>query len=205
MNPGRNQLVVLLKAPRVGSVKTRLAEGIGPAAACAAYQQLVATLLSNLAPLANVELCFAPADAHAEVAPWLREGWGCQPQAGGDLGARLQEVFLRHFQSGAERVVIIGSDCPELMPADVETAWQALTTHDLVLGPAVDGGYWLVGLGAPQPHLFTAMPWSTEMVQAETLRRAGQSGLRAALLRELSDVDTVSDWIGWQQRSGRPD
>lgn len=205
MNPGRNQLVVLLKAPRVGWVKTRLAEGIGPEAACAAYQQLVATLLSNLAPLANLELCFAPTDAHAEIAPWLRAGWDCQPQAGGDLGARLQEVFLRHFQSGADRVVIIGSDCPEVMPADVASAWQALATHDLVLGPAVDGGYWLVGLCAPQAHLFAAMPWSTEVVLAETLRRAGQSGLRAALLRELPDVDTVADWMGWQQRSGRPD
>lgn len=205
MNLGRNQLVVLLKAPRIGSVKTRLAESIGPEAALAAYQQLVATLLSNLAPLANVELCFAPTDADAEIAPWLRQGWVCQPQAGGDLGARLQEVFVRHFQSGAERVVIIGSDCPEVMPADVESAWHALANHDLVLGPAVDGGYWLVGLCAPQAHLFTAMPWSTEMVLAETLRRAGLSGLRVALLRELSDVDTEADWRRWRQRSGGPD
>lgn len=205
MNPGRNQLVVLLKAPRVGWVKTRLAEGIGPEAACAAYQQLVATLLSNLAPLANVELCFAPTDAHAEIAPWLRDGWGCHPQAGGDLGARLQEVFLHHFQSGAERVVIIGSDCPEVMPADVESAWHALANHDLVLGPAEDGGYWLVGLRAPQAHLFTAMPWSTEVVLAETLRRASVSSLRAVLLRELSDVDTVADWMRWRQRSGSSD
>ena len=203
MSLGRNQLVVLLKAPRVGTVKTRLAEGIGPEAACAAYQQLVATLLANLAPLPNVELCFAPADASAEIASWLRAGWSSQPQVAGDLGARLHAVFLRHFQSGADRVEIIGADCPEVMPADVESAWQALADQDVVLGPATDGGYWLVGLRAPQEQLFTVMPWSTDAVLAETQRRASSGGLRVALLRELSDVDTAVDWERWRQRSGK--
>jgi len=203
VSPVRNQLVVLLKAPRTGSVKTRLAEGIGPEAACAVYQQLVATLLANLAPLPSVELCFTPADASAEVVPWLRAGWSSQPQVAGDLGARLHAVFLRHFQAGACRVVVIGADSPEVMPADVATAWQALADHDVVLGPAVDGGYWLVGLCAPQEQLFTAMPWSTDAVLAETQRRARASGLRVALLRELSDVDTVADWERWRHRSGK--
>jgi len=202
VSPVRNQLVVLLKTPRTGSVKTRLAEGIGPEAACAVYQQLVATLLANLAPLPNVELCFTPADASAEVVPWLRAGWSSQPQVAGDLGARLHAVFLRHFQAGADRVVVIGADSPEVMPADVASAWQALAEHDVVLGPAVDGGYWLVGLRTPREQLFTAMPWSTDAVLAETQRRARASGLRVALLRELTDVDTVADWERWRHRSG---
>lgn len=190
--------MVFLKAPRVGTVKTRLAEGIGAAAACEAYRHLVLTLLGKLASLRSVELCFTPADAEAELTSWLREGWGNQPQISGDLGERLHGAFLAHFQSGAERVVIIGADCPEVLPADVAAAWRALGDHDVVLGPATDGGYWLIGLRAPQSQLFTAMPWSTAAVLAETQRRARASGLSIALLRELSDVDNLADWERWK-------
>ncbi len=199
-NPSR--LVVFLKAPRSGEVKTRLAETLGADAARAAYRQLVETLLANLASLHAVELCFAPPDASAEIKPWLRADWSACPQSGGDLGARLHAAFTEHFLSDAEQVVIIGSDCPDVTATDIEDAWLALTGHDVVLGPALDGGYWLVGLRAPQPGLFTAMPWSTDAVFAETMRRARESDLRIAVLRELADVDTVADWERWLRRAG---
>lgn len=209
MNPARERLVVFLKAPRVGTVKTRLAEGIGAVAACEAYRHMLVTLLGNLAALRAVELCFTPADAKVELASWLRAGWSSQPQTGGDLGERLHGAFCGHFESGAERVVIIGADCPAVRPADVVAAWHALGAHDVVLGPATDGGYWLIGLRAPQPQLFTVMPWSTAAVLAETQRRACASGLRVALLRELSDVDTLADWERWKRsepgRGGQPE
>lgn len=197
MSAHARRLVVFLKAPRPGSVKTRLAETLGADAACAAYRQLVETLLVHLAPLHAVELCFTPADASAEISPWLRADWSAAPQSAGDLGRRLHAAFTEHFLADAERVVIIGSDCPAVTATDIEDAWRALDGHDVVLGPALDGGYWLIGLRAPQAALFSEMPWSTNAVFAETMHRARESDLRVALLRELSDVDTAADWERW--------
>lgn len=204
MSTHTSRLVVFLKAPRSGLVKTRLAEALGPDAACAAYRQLVETLLAHLAPLPAVELCFTPADASAEIHPWLRNDWSTCPQSEGDLGERLHAAFTEHFLSDAEHVVIIGSDCPNVTATDIEDAWLALEGHDVVLGPALDGGYWLIGLRAPQPGLFAAMPWSTDAVFSETMRRARESGLRVASLRELADVDTAADWERWLRRVGHP-
>ncbi|MHB8522277.1 MAG: TIGR04282 family arsenosugar biosynthesis glycosyltransferase [Limisphaerales bacterium] len=183
-----------MKAPRPGEVKTRLAQTLGPSAACAAYRLLVQTLLGRLAELSSVELRFTPADALAEIQPWLQPGWLAQAQEEGDLGARMQSAFSAAFRSGMHRVVIIGSDCPEITTADIDAAWTALLAHDLVLGPARDGGYWLIGLRRPRPALFHRMPWSTDQVLAETLRRAAAARLRVQLLRELTDVDSAQQW-----------
>ena len=201
MRTHASRLVVFLKAPRAGAVKTRLAEALGADAACAAYRRLVQTLLEKLVPLPRVELCFTPVAASAEIRPWLRPGWSAVPQSAGDLGERLHAAFAEHFISDAQHVVIIGSDCPDVTATDIEDAWLALEGHDVVLGPALDGGYWLIGLRAPQPALFTTMPWSTDRVFGETMRRARESNLRVATLRELSDVDTAADWERWKKRS----
>ena len=192
MGPAR--LVIFVKAPRAGEVKTRLAQAIGPEAACAAYRQLVELLLKNLATLPDLELRFTPDDALAEIQPWLREGWRARPQGGGDLGERLNRACAEHFAEGCERLVIIGSDCPDVIVRDIEDAWAQLHATDIVLGPATDGGYWLIGLRAPRPALFEGIHWSTDIVLAATLARAKEANLKVALLRELSDVDTAEDW-----------
>ena len=250
---GPQRLVISVKAPRAGHVKTRLAQTIGAEAACAAYRRLVELLLKNLAQggagraaTGDVELRFTPDDALEEIQPWLREGWRSRPQGDGDLGERLKRACAEHFAEGCERLVIIGSDCPDVTAADIETAWALLALNpltgpsgtlptnrpnlrkvldcasplalweelppekrqrtgavqdaaapipgDLVLGPATDGGYWLIALRAPQPALFEGIPWSTDKVLAETLARAEKSGLTVSLLRELADVDTAEDW-----------
>jgi uncharacterized protein len=201
MRTNASRLVVFVKAPRAGAVKTRLAGTLGPDAACAAYRRLVEALLANLAPLPRVELCFTPAEAGAEIQPWVRPGWLTCPQVGGGLGERLHAAFAEHFETDAQHVVIIGSDCPDVTATDIEDAWLALEGHDVVLGPALDGGYWLIGLRAPQPALFTGIPWSTDRVFGETMCRARETGLRVALLRELADVDTAADWERWLRRA----
>lgn len=201
MRNNASRLVVFLKAPRPGAVKTRLAGALGPDAACAAYRRLVEALLANLTPLPRVELCFTPAEAAPEIQPWVRPGWLTCPQTDGDLGERLHAAFTEHFESDALHVVIIGSDCPDVTAQDIEEAWLALEGHDVVLGPALDGGYWLIGLRAPQPTLFAGIPWSTDRVFGETMCRAREAGLRVALLRELADVDTAADWEWWTRRN----
>ncbi len=186
------RLIIFVKAPRAGFVKTRLAAALGPHGALAAYRALVERVLEELSPLRDVELRFTPDDAASEISAWLRPAWRAAPQGDGDLGARMNRAFAQGFASGAARVVLIGSDCPHLTTGDIAAA--ALTDHDVVLGPAEDGGYWLVALRAPAPGLFEQIEWSTDGVLAQTLARAQSLGLRVHLLRTLPDVDTVEDW-----------
>lgn len=195
---GGDRLVVFVKAPRPGRVKTRLAAALGPEAAAAAYRALTERVLANVRELPGVELRYAPDDALAEIQPWLQPGWRARPQGEGDLGARLERAFGEAFAEGARRVVVIGSDCPAVSAGDVRAARASLTEADVVLGPARDGGYWLVGLSRPQPALFRDIPWSTDAVFALTRQRARELRLRTALLRELVDVDTLEDWLGSQ-------
>ena len=188
------KLIVFVRAPRPGTVKTRLAQALGAERACAAYRRLAEELFSRLSTLEQVELRFAPDDARAEIKQWQRDSWELQPQGEGDLGQRLRAAFAQAFTNGARRVVIIGSDCPAVSVQDIQDAWAALRTSDVVLGPARDGGYWLIGLRQPRTGLFDAVAWGTEAVLSQTLRAAQAAGLKVRLLRELYDVDTEPDW-----------
>jgi rSAM/selenodomain-associated transferase 1 len=188
------RLIIFLKAPQAGRVKTRLAAELGPATALHTYQRLVETLLGRLSTVERVELRFSPDNAAGEVSHWLREGWNLRGQGTGDLGERLCRAFRDAFESDARRVVIIGSDCPDVTHADIKAAWTALETHDVVFGPATDGGYWLIGLRAVHQALFDGIHWSTNTVLAETLAACERCGLTVHRLRELADVDTAEDW-----------
>ncbi|HMJ89969.1 MAG TPA: TIGR04282 family arsenosugar biosynthesis glycosyltransferase [Candidatus Acidoferrum sp.] len=188
------QLIVFVKAPRPGSVKTRMAKTMGADEACAAYRDLVTRVLDVAGKSGTVELRFAPDDARAEITPWLRDGWTAEPQGDSDLGARMHRAFTEAFARDIERVVIIGSDCVELQTKDIRSAFRELKSFDVVVGPATDGGYWLIGLRAAQAELFRDITWSSEQVLGQTLQHAKSLGLRIQLLRILSDVDTEEDW-----------
>lgn len=193
--PPATRLKVFLKAPRAGLVKTRLAASVGHGPAAAIYRRLLLHLLLQLRPIPAIDLVFAPPDARPEIEPWrLNPAWNCLPQTGGDLGSKLAAAFQEAFDQGVGKVAIIGSDCPFATPGDVEAAWAGLEEHDLVLGPAEDGGYWLVALRAPHPPLFEGIAWSTGRVMEQTLARASRLGLKSHLLRSLPDVDTLEDW-----------
>lgn len=203
MNSNPDRLIVFLKAPREGTVKTRLAAEIGDAAALQAYRTLVGTLLDQLASLPDVELRFTPDTARALIEPWRQPHWRAHPQGDGALGERLQRAFEHSFAAGARRVAIIGSDCPEVTEADIHAAWSALEVHEVVLGPARDGGYWLIALRRPCATLFEDIPWSTPAVLSATLDRARAAGLSMQLLRELTDVDTAAEWAAFQTQTAR--
>ncbi|HVY70142.1 MAG TPA: TIGR04282 family arsenosugar biosynthesis glycosyltransferase [Verrucomicrobiae bacterium] len=197
------RLVVFVKAPRTGKVKTRLAATIGDQAACNAYRVLALASLRQLQAFTNGELRFSPDEARGEIEPWRPAGWLARPQGDGDLGGRLARAFDEHFASGAARVVIVGTDCPYLTPADIHSAWLALETHDLVLGPARDGGYWLIGLKQSHTLLLRDISWSTADVLNQTLQQAAKLNLRAQLLRELEDVDDESGWRAFLERANQ--
>ncbi len=199
---GAPRLIVFLKAPRPGFVKTRLAAALGPDGACAAYVDLVATLLHRLRKRSDVELRFTPDDAAGEVRPWVRPGWILEPQGKGDLGARLGRATDEAFKNGHGPVVVIGADCPEVSSRDVDKAVELMAQGkaEVVLGPARDGGYWLIAMKKPWTGLFSGIPWSTERVLVETSARAQKLGLKVKELRMLTDVDDLADWEAMQPR-----
>ena len=188
------RLIVFVKAPRPGLVKTRLARSLGPQAACAAYLRLVEMLLSGFRLLDQVELCFTPDDAASEIQAWMRKPWSAAPQGQGDLGRRLVSAFERAFTDGMKRVAIIGADCPAVTVPDIHESFAALRDHDVVVGPAMDGGYWLVGMNGMHSRLFDDISWGTERVFSETMNHIRNAGLTVQVLRELEDVDTEEEW-----------
>lgn len=200
----RTRLIVFVRAPRPGSVKTRLAAEIGADDACAAYRQMMDTLMPHLqSPAFFVELRYTPDNAAGELAPWIAPGWEVVPQGDGDLGERLHRAAVASEAAGFNRTLLIGSDCPYLNEADLQEASNGLSQHDVVIGPAMDGGYWLIGMKRAFECLFENIPWSSANVLDITLERASAAGLSAGLLRPLRDVDTSEDWeafLQWRDR-----
>ena len=194
------QTVIFVRAPRRGTVKTRLARTLGDDGALDAYRTLLSATCEALRELKPIELRFTPDDAAPELNEWLHPDWTTAPQGSGNLGERLASATQDHFHKGASSVVIIGSDCPDITAADIQNAHQALATTDVVLGPASDGGYWLIGLRRPTVGVFDNIAWSTETVLQQTLERAASLGLSVATLRQLDDIDTHKDWLRWVGR-----
>jgi len=184
----------MARHPVPGRVKTRLARTLGPERACALYRAFVLDLADRLRELPYaVTWAYEPASApFAELVP---DGH-CRPQEGGDLGERMERAIERELEQGSSSVLVIGADVPHV-PADALAEARALLlgTADVVLGPAEDGGYYLVGVRAPAPMLFTNVPWGTSAVLRETLARATAAGLRARLLAPSFDVDEERDLV----------
>jgi rSAM/selenodomain-associated transferase 1 len=190
----RSVLGIFLKAPRPGAVKTRLVPALGPSAAAGLYRALAEAVVAQTRPAAGYEriLFFAPAEARAEIEAWL-PGEALAAQDGPDLGARMSSAFDEAFRRGAGRVALVGSDAPGLTRDDVLEALDALGEHDVVLGPAMDGGYYLIALARPAPGLFRAIAWGTGTVLAATVERAATLGLTVRLLDPRRDIDTLDD------------
>lgn len=197
-----NQLIIFTKAPRIGMVKTRLAQAIGPEEAASAYKELLTEIGKRLASISSATVWYSPADAEMELRPFFPAHWRFRAQAGKNLGDRMRNAFADAFAEGAAKVVIIGSDCPYLLTKDIREAWNELDQKEVVFGPAEDGGYWLVGAKVVHPRLFEEIDWGTETVLQESLRRARELSLRIGLLRILSDIDTAEDWSAYQRSKG---
>lgn len=189
-------VAVFVKAPVAGRVKTRLAAEVGVHHAAEIYRSLGRRVVAACIGRAHdTTVWFAPARERQAVRQWLDslDVGSIRAQVSGTLGMRLSAAFAQHFQEGASRVIGIGSDCPDVDADIVSQALAALDEHDVVIGPAHDGGYYLIGLRAPVPQLFHGIAWSTEAVLHQTLTRARQLGLSPALLPTLRDVDTLAD------------
>lgn len=148
----------------------------------------------------ELEVQFGGGD-QTQMQSWLGADLDYHPQSDGDLGDRMAAAFERAFIAGSTAVLLIGSDCPELDALLLEKAFRELQRHDLVLGPAADGGYYLIGLRRSIPALFQGIAWSTDAVRQQTLAIAQKLGLTIAKLPMLSDVDYPADLEIWQRAS----
>jgi rSAM/selenodomain-associated transferase 1 len=190
---GSGAIIVFLREPVPGKVKTRLAASIGADQATAVYRRLTAL---TLAAAANVDVpVYLRYDGHLPAPTDRAPRFFYAHQSPGDLGARMLHA-LAAAQSIHGRAILVGSDSPEITGAILHDALQKLYAADVVIGPATDGGYYLIGIaGTPDPRLFSSMPWSTDRVFALTIARCIDAGLKVAVMPMLSDVDTLEDLL----------
>lgn len=193
-------LIVFVRLPVPGEVKTRLAKSIGPVAAADFYRAFAEWVFSHTAsPVPGIWrrwACFTPRTGLQALQAWLRERNPIDhllPQAPGDLGVRMMAATGAAFHAKASRVVVIGTDCLEVDQDVIESAFEALDDNDLVLGPAHDGGYYLLGLSLPNPKIFSNIPWGTDQVMAATRARAEELGLSIHELPRRHDIDCMAD------------
>jgi len=201
-------VTILARRPRPGTVKSRLSPALPPNEACRLYRGMLLDAITaareSSADRRVVHWADPPGDG-SEDTPGLAEslgaGLGSALQRGNDLGDRLAAAFEDLLQAPEDRAVAIGADCPELDGVTVDAGLAALERHDLVLAPAADGGYALVGLARPAPELFRGVAWGGAAVLEQTRARADRLGLRVALLPTLRDLDTPVDLVGWIART----
>lgn len=183
-------LILFRKNPELGKVKTRLAASLGDDKALAIYEQLVQLTLTE-AEKTNFEL-FSYFSSFIPTKDPKDKGHS-KVQVGSDLGERMKNAFEEVFSLGFKKVLIIGTDCPEISSKTLIQASQKLDNYELVIGPAEDGGYYLLGMRALQKDLFEGIAWSTDSVLERTLSKSDQNGLKVCLLEKLNDIDTAED------------
>jgi rSAM/selenodomain-associated transferase 1 len=185
-------LVIFVRNPISGQVKTRLAKDIGDERALEIYLQLLQHTLEITRGLSFRKFIYY-ADEVSDYDLWSVPGYTKRKQNGNDLGERMLNSFKELFDQGFTRIIIIGSDCLQLKSETLEEAVALLESNAAVIGPASDGGYYLLGLTKFYPDLFINKPWSTDQVFEKTIKDLINQGISYALLEEFSDIDDVTD------------
>ena len=192
-------LIIFTRYPEPGKTKTRLIPALGAEGAATLQRQMTEHTLAQVKELqakrlVSVEVYFVGGNQQL-MQSWLGTSVIYRQQGDGDLGRRMAIAFQTALEAGKQRVVVIGTDCPDLKAELMVKAFHALEQHDLVLGPAQDGGYYLIGLCRLIPELFTGIRWSTAEVLQQTMSIAQRLELAVAYLPRLSDVDRPEDLV----------
>lgn len=198
-------IIIFVRNPEAGKVKTRLAATVGNEAALFIYKKLLTHTLEITETMAADKFIFY-ADEVATNDIWQRPGFFKSKQASGDLGHRMCSAFIEVLSKGYHSVCIIGSDCYELSTVIIEQAFDLLRVNDVVIGPAKDGGYYLLGMKELYPKLFEEKIWSTGTVYDDTVSTIHQSGLAYKSLETLTDIDEEKDLPAkWKNELGMRD
>lgn len=196
-------LIVFTRYPIPGKTKTRLIPALGAAGAADLHRQMTEHTLAQVRQLradgVAIEIHYAGATAERELADWLGADLVYRSQGDGDLGERMALSIETALQAGYDRVIIIGTDCPGLTADILQLAFEQLSDRDLVLGPAIDGGYYLIGLRRFMPELFVGISWGTSAVRQQTIEIAIELDLSMGNLPLLADIDRPEDLPIWKQ------
>ena len=185
----------MIKYPEPGRVKTRLAKNIGAGMAALICRQITERVMKQTMPgAAGYErfVFYGPQERARDFLSWLPHE-KFMAQTGSDVGERMANAIRYLLEKGAEKAVITGADIPDLSSKIIIQAFEMLDHADVVVGPALDGGYYLIGMKSPMPELFRDIPWSTGDVFSETVRSIKHSGKSYRVLPVLSDLDTIED------------
>jgi len=189
----KSLLLILARNPELGQVKTRLAKGIGEQKALEVYRQLLHHTCAVTQPLAVAKQVY-----YSRFIPekdlWTEAGFEQRQQVGEDLGERMKNAFSEAFGEGYKQVVMIGTDLLDLRQHHLAEAFQHLQTQPAVLGPAEDGGFYLLGLRNMLPSLFVDQQWGSDQVLATTRKCLAEAGLSWQELESLNDIDTPADY-----------
>ena len=194
------KLIVFTRYPEPGKAKTRLIPVLGKAGAANLHRLMAQKAIARALSLQNsrrlsVEIHYTGGSQQL-MQDWLGTDIIYQNQMDGDLGAKMTAAFQQSFNSGVDKAAIIGTDCPTLKAEIMAQAFDKLSQHDLVLGPAKDGGYYLIGLCRAIPELFNGINWGTSEVFAATRAIAQNLNLNIAYLPTLADIDLPEDLLG---------
>ncbi len=190
-----NALIIFLKAPRFGWVKTRLQPEFSPAESLELYKAMVEDIIDQFKDVnfCDLKLYFTPQNKKSVIEKWLGKKFELFPQIGENLGTKMHNAFIENFKNKYKKVVLIGSDIPTLDMTTVIRAFTSLNNYDVTLGPCVDGGYYLIGLNKPDASLFQNIDWSTETVLQQTIDKVKNSALELNQLELKYDIDRYSD------------
>lgn len=185
----KDLLIVFIKNIRIGNVKTRLAKSIGDEGALQVYSQLIeVTEKATQRTKAEKHIYFSD--------KIINENWKKTPkfiQKGENLGEKMQNSFKNGQKEGFDKIILIGSDLPDISPAIIQNGFDALKSNEVVFGPAEDGGYYLVGMNKAHFCVFKNKPWSTKTLLEETLSELQKKNIKYTLLKTLNDIDTIED------------
>jgi len=191
-----SSIALFVKYPEKGKVKTRLAQHIGDSLAASLYRQFILDILSTSERVkADIHLFIEPPNSYRKFSSWLGRGYVCFRQEGKDLGEKMKNAFLREFENGYKKSVIIGSDVPDL-PSDIlKRAFMILERRDVVIGASMDGGYYLIGFrkNSFSSEIFQGVRWSSNKVFTKSIEILNKKKLKYKTLPKWQDVDTIED------------
>lgn len=201
--PDKECVLLFVKSPEKGMVKSRLAKDIDEDIVLSLYRLFVLDLLKTLGETGYpLKICFFPPDAFGKVSAWLGKGYAYMPQDGKDLGERMKNAFLETFSRGFTRVLLIGSDIPDLTRTTVDEAFD-LEHFDAVIGPSYDGGYYLIGFkqSAFTSAVFKNIEWGSDMVFRETMALLLGKQYAVRVLPEKRDIDRLEDLLAFAEHN----
>lgn len=197
-HPKENALLIFQKNMILGKAKTRIAATVGEKKALEIYAILIRFTHKVIKDVDAQKIIYF--SEYLEEDSSYIDGYSFMLQNGDDLGVRMSNAFEEVLNQGYKKVIVIGTDCGELKSEIIQKAYNLLDTSDTVIGPAEDGGYYLIGMKKAHPTIFQEIDWSTDKVLTQTLLRIKNAGLTNDFLPTLVDADTYEDWLGQKEK-----